>query len=91
MADNYLEFSEVLANLTEPEEAWLKEQLQPVRVFGDNEYPEDAVPAELADADQQAKLLKVVFPNWLDELQAGALVWEDNAAVSAAASASPGQ
>ena len=44
-----------------------------------------------ADADQQAKLLKVVFPNWLDELQAGALVWEDNAAVSAAASASPGQ
>ena len=35
MADNHLEFSEVLANLTEPEEAWLKEQLQPIRVFGD--------------------------------------------------------
>ena len=51
MADNYLQFSEVLAELTEPEEAWLKEQLQPIRVFGDKEYPEDAVPAELADTD----------------------------------------
>ena len=51
MADNYLQFSEVLANLTEPEEAWLEEQLQPIRVFGDKEYPEDAVPAELADTE----------------------------------------
>ena len=51
MADNYLQFSEVLANLTGPEEAWLEEQLQPIRVFGDKEYPEDAVPAELADTE----------------------------------------
>ena len=51
MADNYLQFSEVVANLTGPEEAWLKEQLQPIRVFGDKEYPEDAVPAELADTE----------------------------------------
>jgi hypothetical protein len=51
VADNYLQFSEVIANLTEPEEAWLKEQLQPVRVFADKEYPEDAVPAELTDKD----------------------------------------
>ena len=35
MADNYLQFSEVIPNLTEPEEAWLKEQLQTVRVFGE--------------------------------------------------------
>jgi len=49
VADNYLQFSEVLANLTEPEEAWLKEQLQTIRVFGAKEYPEDAMPAELAD------------------------------------------
>ncbi len=49
MADNYLQFSEVIANLTEQEEAWLKDQLQTVRVFGEKEYPEDAVPAELAD------------------------------------------
>jgi hypothetical protein len=48
VADNYLEFSEVIANLTEPEEAWLKEQLQTIRVFGDKEYPEDAVSSELA-------------------------------------------
>jgi hypothetical protein len=39
VADNYLEFSEVIPNLTEPEEAWLKEQLQPIRVFGEAEYP----------------------------------------------------
>ena len=51
MADNYLQFSEVIANLSEPEEAWLKDQLQPIRVFGDKEHPEDAVPAELADTD----------------------------------------
>jgi len=51
MADNDLEFSEVIPNLTEPEEAWLKEQLQTIRVFGNNEYAEDAVPAELADME----------------------------------------
>ena len=48
MADNHLEFSEVLGNLAEPEEAWLKEQLQPIRVFGTTEYLDAAVPAELA-------------------------------------------
>ena len=51
MADNYLDFSEIIANLGEPEEAWLKEQLQPICVFGANEYPEDAVPADLADTE----------------------------------------
>jgi hypothetical protein len=51
MADNFLEFSEVVKDLTEPEEAWLKEQLQPIRFFGDREYPEDAVPAELTDTE----------------------------------------
>ena len=51
MADNYLQFSEVIPNLAEPEEAWLKEQLQPIRVFGEREYPEDAMPTELADTE----------------------------------------
>jgi hypothetical protein len=51
VADNFLEFSEVVVSLTEPEEAWLNEQLQPIRVFGNKEYPEDAVPAELADTE----------------------------------------
>src|SRR5208283_4229964 len=51
VADNYLQFSEVVANLTEQEEAWLKDQLQPVRAFGEKEYPEDAVPADPADTD----------------------------------------
>ena len=50
MADNHLEFSEVLGNLTESEETWLKEQLQPIHVFGDTEYLGAAVPAELATA-----------------------------------------
>ena len=48
MADNHLEFSEVLGDLVESEEAWLKEQLQPICVFGDTEYLGAAVPAELA-------------------------------------------
>ena len=51
MADNYLDFSEIIANLSEQEEAWLKEQLLPIRVFGAKEYLEDAVPAELADTE----------------------------------------
>ena len=51
MADNYLQFSEVIAKLTEPEEAWLKDQLESIRVFGEKEYPEDAVPADLADKE----------------------------------------
>jgi hypothetical protein len=51
MADNYLDFSEIIANLTGPEEAWLKEQLQPIRAFGDKEYAEDAAPAELAHTE----------------------------------------
>jgi hypothetical protein len=45
----------------------------------------------VADADQQAKLLRVVFPSWLDELHANALVWKDTAAIAAMASPSPAQ
>lgn len=41
MADNYLQFSETLPNLTAEETAWLKEQLQPIVVFGDREFVED--------------------------------------------------
>jgi hypothetical protein len=51
MANNYLEFSAVIERLTAEEEAWLKEQLQPIRVFGEKECPEDAIPAELADTE----------------------------------------
>jgi hypothetical protein len=51
VADNYLQFSEVVANLTEQEEAWLKDQLESIRVFGEKEYLEEAVPAELADKE----------------------------------------
>jgi len=41
------------------------------------------------DAAQQAKLKKVVFPRWLSELQANSLVWQDTAAVTALAPATP--
>jgi hypothetical protein len=51
VADNYLQFSEVIAKLTEQEEAWLKSQLESIRVFGEKEYPEDAVPVDLADKE----------------------------------------
>lgn len=51
VADNYLEFSEIIPKLTPKEEAWLREQLQPIRVFGNQEYAEDAVPTGLADTE----------------------------------------
>ena len=47
MADNYLDFSEVIADLNPEEESWLRSQLETVRVFGDREYPEDQVPGDL--------------------------------------------
>jgi len=50
VANNYLQFSEVVPHLTEAEEPWLEEQLQTVCVFGAHEYAEDAVPTDLADA-----------------------------------------
>lgn len=43
----------------------------------------------IPDAAQQVKLKKIVFSSWLNELQASALVWQDTAAVSALASATP--
>lgn len=47
MANNYLEFSEVLPQLTEKEADWLREQLETVHVFGDKEYTEDELPDHL--------------------------------------------
>ena len=41
MADNYLQFSETLDNLTAEEAAWLEEQLQTIVVYGDREFVED--------------------------------------------------
>jgi hypothetical protein len=37
----------------------------------------------VADVSQQANLKKVVFPAWLAQLKANALVWQDSAAISA--------
>ena len=48
MADNYLQFSEVLPALTDEENAWLREQLQYVYVVGDREYSENDLPADFA-------------------------------------------
>jgi hypothetical protein len=56
MADNYLEFSEVLPRLAAEEEQWLQQQLKTVCVFGEQEYPEDKIPEDLlgaADPDWQ--------------------------------------
>ena len=47
MANNYLEFSEVLPHLTADEEAWLKSQLEQVCVIDGVEYPVDDVPEGL--------------------------------------------
>jgi hypothetical protein len=51
MADNYLQFSESLPNLTAEEEAWLIEQLQPIAVFGDREYQEGDAAIAAQDGD----------------------------------------
>ena len=51
MANNCLEFSEVLPKLSEQEEVWLKNQLEIVHVFDGEEYAEDAVPDDLASKD----------------------------------------
>ncbi|MGO8748717.1 MAG: hypothetical protein ACLQNE_22330 [Thermoguttaceae bacterium] len=47
MANNYLDFSEVIAELNPEEENWLRSQLETVHVFGDREYPENQVPGDL--------------------------------------------
>ena len=47
MADNYLEFSEVIPRLTTEEEAWLKSQLEQVSIIAGVEYPASDVPEEL--------------------------------------------
>ena len=54
MANNYLQFSEVIANLTESEEAWLKEQLQRICLFGDREYPADEDGYPVGNPDEVA-------------------------------------
>ncbi len=47
MADNYLEFSEVLPQLTEAEIAWLRYQLQPVVMVNDQEHLLGSLPVEI--------------------------------------------
>jgi hypothetical protein len=47
MADYYTQFSEVLSHLTADEEAWLRQQLAHVHVFGDKEYADDELPGNL--------------------------------------------
>lgn len=51
MADNYLEFSEVIPRLSNAEVDWLRRQLQVVHVFGDREYAEDDLPDHLKGED----------------------------------------
>ena len=47
MANNYLEFSEVLSHLTDPQIDWLRHQLTVIYVFNGQEYDEDKLPEEL--------------------------------------------
>ena len=51
MANNYLEFSEVVPHLTAEEETWLRKQLQCVYVFGSQEFTEDELPSGLHGED----------------------------------------
>ena len=45
MANNYLQFSEVIPQLTTQEADWLRGQLEVVCVFGEHEHPEDKLPS----------------------------------------------
>jgi hypothetical protein len=47
MANNYLQFSEVIRQITPDEEKWLQEQLEVVYVFDGHEYREHELPKEL--------------------------------------------
>ncbi|MCH8048467.1 MAG: hypothetical protein IID44_32655 [Planctomycetes bacterium] len=47
MANNYLQFSEVIPQLTTQEADWLRTQLEVVCVFGEHEHPEDKLPPGL--------------------------------------------
>ena len=47
MANNYLQFSEVIPQLTTQEADWLRGQLEVVCVFGEQEHPEDKLPPGL--------------------------------------------
>lgn len=51
MANHYLQFSEVLPQLSEEQERWLLHQLEIVCVFGDEEYVKDDLPEGLDPAD----------------------------------------
>jgi len=46
MADNYTEFSEVIPKLNEKEEVWLKEHLEIVYIFGEEEYTDSTLPED---------------------------------------------
>jgi hypothetical protein len=48
MANNYLQFSEELISLTDAEVAWLRQQLEPVYVFGGREFTKGDLPADLS-------------------------------------------
>ena len=47
MANNYLQFSEVIPQLTTQEADWLRGQLEVVCVFGEHQYAEDKLPRGL--------------------------------------------
>lgn len=51
MANNYLQFSEVLPRLTAEEEQWLVEQLEVVHVHDGKEYTDKDLPEELASEE----------------------------------------
>jgi hypothetical protein len=65
MANNYLQFSEVLDGLTEPEHRWLQEQLETIFVFGDREHTSKNLPADLSEDDATWTGLRVLrdFPD----------------------------
>ena len=51
MANDYLQFSEVIPNLTPAEENLARRQLEHIYIFGDQEFGDECVPKDLDPAD----------------------------------------
>ena len=57
MADNFLQFSEMLYDITSCEVAWLQRQLEPIAVIDGREYHEDD--DAVADRERDLQLPRI--------------------------------
>lgn len=61
MADNWLQFSEVIPHVTADEEAWINEQLEAVAIVDGKEYPYELGDDEIKIGNELVKAEKAEF------------------------------